>query len=452
MEPNADNMKIEIKDSLTCFICASKVKDAMMCIKCKKLSCASCIKKWFETGHKICPFCKTESNLNSMISLPFVNHLSDFFIKEIDNKEKNQKNNNEIIDNNNIINNLNNINDNENGNENILSKTQIINNKLKFDENDKINKQRSDMKKKGGEKCGKHLDKMIEYYCLNCSTKHCAKCLMINNEESKIHSGHKIISIEQKNKYNLDEVKKEINNLPNVVNEIKGYKRNIELENKIIEKKEEFILKIIEIFTKYIGKKNESKKLNLAKKNKLIKNHADDINKVKNSYIDALTNFVDRDDVNGCEEYYNKIKNFRDINRYTHTNNFNIYLKPNLKFYETDFIQIDINEYNETIGEAYLVVEGINNQLHLKFSGEAINEVIINLLIYLENKITEKQQYYASLIIKVKNGAILLPLNETMVLNGTLILGKTILKSGLSALVDQNNKCHVKLILAYMSL
>ena len=173
---------------------------------------------------------------------------------------------------------------------------------------------------------------------------------------------------------------------------------------------------------------------------------------MKNSYIDALTNFVDRDDVNGCEEYYNKIKNFRDINRYKHTNNFNIYLKPNLKFYETDFIQIDINEYNETIGEAYLVVEGINNQLHLKFSGEAINEVIINLLIYLENKITEKQEYYASLIIKVKNGAILLPLNETMVLNGTLILGKTILKSGLSALVDQNNKCHVKLILAYMSL
>ena len=447
MESNVDNMKSEIKDSLTCFICAAKVKDAMMCIKCKKLACSSCIKKWFETGHNICPFCKTESNLNSMISLPFVNYLSDFFIKEIDNKEKNKKNNNEIGENNNNINNINNINDNEN----ILSKTQIINNKLKFDENEIKNKQRNDMKKKG-EKCGKHLDKIIEYYCLNCNTKHCAKCLMINNEESKIHSGHKIISIEQKNKYNLDEVKNEINNLPNVVNEIKGYKRNIELENKILEKKEEFMLTIIEIFTKYIGKKNESKKYELAKKNKLIKNQVDNINKVTNSYFDALTNFIDREDVNGCEEYYNKIKNFRDINRYKNTNNFNIYLKPNLKFYETDFIQIDINENNETIGEGYFVVEGIDNQLRLKFSGETINEVIINLLINLQNIQTEKQEYYASLIVKIKNSALLLPLNEKMALNGTLILGKTILKNGLSALVDQNSKCHVKLVLAYMSL
>jgi hypothetical protein len=403
----------------------------MMCIKCKKLACSSCIKKWFETGHKICPFCKTESSLNSMISLPFVNYFSDFFIKEIDNQEKNKKNNKEIGDN------INNINDNEN----ILYRSQIINNKLKFDENERK-----------GEKCQKHLDKMIEYYCLNCNTKHCTKCLMINNEESKIHFGHKIISIEQKNKYNIDEVKNEINNLPNVVNEIKGFKNNIELEKKIIEKKEEFIVKMIEIFTKYLGKKNESKKNELVKKNKLMKNYMDNIKIVKNSYIDALTNFVDREDVNGCEEYYNKIKNFNDINRYKLTNNFNIYLKPNLKFYETDFTQMDINEYNETIGEVYFAVEGLNNQFHLKFSGEAINEVIINLLIYLGNINTEKQEYYASLIIRIKNNVVLLPLNETMVLNGTLILGKTILKNGLSALVDQNSKCHVKLVLAYMSL
>ena len=443
MEPNVENMKNEIKDSLTCFICAAKVKDTMMCIKCKKLVCFQCIKKWFETGHNICPFCKTESNLNSMISLPFINHLSDFFIKEIDKEEK-AKNNKEIEDNNNNFNII-------NKNEDILSKTQIINNKLKFDENEKISKKRSEIKKKG-EKCEKHLGKVIEYYCMNCNSKHCAKCLMINNEESKIHYGHKIISIEQKNKYKIDEVKNEINNLPNVVNEIKGYKKNIELENKIIEKKEEFIARIVEIFVNYIGKKNESKKHDLAKKNKLMKNQIENINIVKNSYFEALTNFVERKDVNGCEEYYNKIKNFRDINSYKYTNNFNIYLKPNIKFYETDFIQIDINEYNETIGEVYFDVEGINNQLHLKFSGEAINEVIINLLINLEYVKAERQEYYASLIIKNKNDVLLLPLNEKMVLNGILILGKTIIKSGLSALIDQNSKCHVKLVLAYMLL
>ena len=438
MEPNVENMKIEIKDSLTCFICAAKVKDTMMCIKCKKLACSQCIKKWFETGHNICPFCKTESNINLMISLPFVNYLSDFFIKEIDNEDKNKNNNNY-----NNYNNFNIINDNDNDNENILSKTQIINNKIRLDQND--------MKKKKGEICEKHVGKLIEYYCLNCNTKHCVKCLMINNEESKNHLGHKIISIEQKNKYNIDEVNNEINNLPNVIQEIEGFKMNIKLENKIIEKKEEFTATIIEIFIKYLGKKNETKKHELNMKNKLMKNQLEKINIVENSYLEAMSNFVEREDVNGCEEYYNKIKSFGDVNNFQHQNNFDIYLKPNLKFYETNFIQIDINEYNETLGEAYFNIEGFNNQLNLKFSGEAINEVLINLLIYLENFRKDKEGYYASLIIINKDKVILLPLNEKMIHNGILILGRTIAKNKLNTIVDQYNKCNVKLVIGYMS-
>ena len=438
---NIENMKVEVKDRLTCFICGAKVKDPLMCIKCKKLGCSQCIKKWFGNGNKTCPSCKSESNLDLMISVPFVNYLSEYYVKNIDNQEKVQNN---INYNNNAYNNI--IND-DNDN---LSKTQIINNRFRIDENEVRKKEWNEMKIKE-EKCERHSDEIVEYYCLNCNSKYCSKCLMINNEESKIHYGHKIISIEEKNRFKIEEIKTEINNLSNVVNEIKVYKNNVELENKIIEKKEEFIYKVIIDFKNLISGKYERKKAALDEKNKLIKNQIDNINNVKNSYIDAINNFIEREDVNGFKEYYNKIKKFKDINRYKHKSTFNIYLKPSLKFYETDFIQMDINEYNETIGEIYFNVEEINNQLLLKFSGEAINEVLINLLIHLENPGEKKQEYYGCLLIKNKDKIISLSLDEKMVHNETLILGKTIIKSCLNSLVDQHNKCHTKVILGYIS-
>ena len=98
---NSDEMKIEIKDALTCFICTAKILDPMMCPKCKRMVCSKCIKKWFDENHDKCPFCQTHSSFDNMISLPFMNHLSDYFIKEIDNK-KDKKNDikemNKIID------------------------------------------------------------------------------------------------------------------------------------------------------------------------------------------------------------------------------------------------------------------------------------------------------------------------------------------------------------------
>ena len=82
-----DEMKIEIKDALTCFICTGKVYDPMMCPQCKKLVCSKCIKKWID-DHEKCPFCQKQMSFDEMISLPFMNHLSNYFINEIDNKNK----------------------------------------------------------------------------------------------------------------------------------------------------------------------------------------------------------------------------------------------------------------------------------------------------------------------------------------------------------------------------
>ena len=103
---NLENMKFEIKDKLTCIICGAKVKDPMMCLTCKNFGCSPCIKKWFEAGNKVCPSCKSESNITLMITVPFVNYLSDYYVKNIDNQEKIPNNINYNYNNNdyNIIN------------------------------------------------------------------------------------------------------------------------------------------------------------------------------------------------------------------------------------------------------------------------------------------------------------------------------------------------------------
>ena len=464
---NIDNMKIEIKDTLTCFICTAKVLDPVMCPKCKKLVCTKCIKKWFEQNHNKCPFCQTQLSFEDMISLPFLNDLSEYFIKEIDNKKKEEKINkmnmkdiNKIIDDEEDINsnsnsqnniNINNINNDDKKN---LSKTQIISNKIELDGESSISNENNFIQYsniKRGERCPKHMGEVIEYYCLNCNTKHCSKCLMIISKESKIHEGHRIITIEQKNKYNLDEIKEEINNLSNVVNEISEYKEIIEMDGKIIEKKEEFVKKVIDEFKDYYAKKSGEKKDILDKKSNLIQNQLDRINNIRNSYTESLNNFVERDDENGFKEYQQKIKNYKDTNDYQYPNNFDISFNPNLKFYETDYIDIDINEYDENIGEMYFNIEGIEKQLHFKLNGEAIDEVLVNLQIESDKLGDDKDRYFGLILFKKNNKATYLFLDEKMVHNEILILGRTIVRSGLKSIVDDQNKCHFKLILAIFS-
>ena len=463
---NVDDIKVDIKDALTCFICTSKVLDPLMCPTCKKLVCSKCIKKWFEQNHDKCPFCLTQTSFENMISLPFMNDLSVYFIKEIENKKNEEKINkinmkdmNKIIDedediisnsNSNSQININNIN-NENKN---ISKIQIISNKLEFERESRINnennfKQFSNFKR--GEQCPKHIGEIIEYYCLNCNTKHCSKCLMIISKESKIHETHKIITIEQKNKYNLEEIKEDINDLSNVVNDLSEFKDIIDMDKKIIEKKEEFVKKVIDEFKEYFSKISGQKKDRLKIKEDLIQNQLDRINNIRISYIESLNDFVERDDEYALKEYQQKIKDFKDTSDYQYPNNFNISFNPNLNFYETDYIDIDINEYDENIGELYFNIEGIEKQLHFKLNGEAIDEVLVNLQIESDNLGDEKDRYYGLILFKNKNKATYLFLDEKMVHNEILILGRTIVRNGLKSIVDDENKCHVKFILAYFT-
>ena len=74
---------------------------------------------------------------------------------------------------------------------------------------------------------------------------------------------------------------------------------------------------------------------------------------------------------------------------------------------------------------------------------------MINLQIEADKLGDEKDRYFAYLIFRNKNNNITtIILDEKMVHNEILILGRTIIKSGLKTIVDMQNRCHVKIILA----
>ena len=272
------------------------------------------------------------------------------------------------------------------------------------------------------------------------------------SKESKIHQGHKIIEMEKKNKYNLDTIYEAIDSLSNANKELNQYKINIEMEEKIIEKREDFYKKMTEEFQGLITSKILNKKTQLSLDKQNIINQLKHIDGVKNNHKEAIMNFVERDDELGLLEYHNKIKGFRDTEPFVHNDFFEIYINPSLRFFETDFMDIEIKDYEdnigENIGELNFDVNGLNKQIQLRFNQDAIDEILINLQINLDNFDEEKIRYSCYLILRNKNLITSAYLNESMVHNGILILGKTIVKNSLKNILDEFNKCHFKLIIS----
>ena len=100
------------------------------------------------------------------------------------------------------------------------------------------------------------------------------------------------------------------------------------------------------------------------------------------------------------------------------------------------------------IGELNINIDGLDKQIQLRFNQDAIDEILINLQINLDNMDEDKISYSCFLILKNKNCITSANLNERMVHNGILILGKTIIKNSLKNIIDENQQCHVKLVLA----
>ena len=82
-----NQLEDEIRDHLKCYICLGKVFKPKMCRYCKKICCSACIDQWLQ-DHSFCGICKHNVSSQDMISVPFIDDMSTFFINNIDNQKK----------------------------------------------------------------------------------------------------------------------------------------------------------------------------------------------------------------------------------------------------------------------------------------------------------------------------------------------------------------------------
>ena len=223
-----------------------------------------------------------------------------------------------------------------------------------------------------------------------------------------------------------------------------------------MEKREDFYKKMVDEFQKKIISETKYKSTKLNLNNKNMEGRLNQIQGIISNNKDTIIHFVENDDSIGLKEYHKKIKDYINIYGYKQDEQFEIIIKPSLKFFETNFSIIEIKEsknYNgEIIGELKIGIEGIDKPIELQFNQIIINEILINIKINLGDSDEEKMDYTCFLILKNKNSITPLTLNEKYKHNGILILGKTVLKNSLKNILDDDNHCNVKLIIAELKL
>ena len=358
----------EIRDHLKCYICLTKVINPIMCPFCKKISCKVCIDKWLRVND-YCGICKKHVTLKDMITLPFLDDMSTFFIKNIDSHPKNFPNinnqNQEKKEINNII------------NENNLN---IINEK-------EINK----------DLCQKHKTK-IDYYCVQCDNYFCSNCLVFFNEEGKKHNNHLIIQIQKMNDLGIKEAINEYKKLPKTKKAIENLMDLINLklkENKIKKAEFENFLNLIKnLYFEKIDETSNDLKTILDK----LKSQKDTIENCINSVPNGFNNIINNND---HAQGYIVSKDLKKYNRLNNDLEDEIIEKskisPKLFFenYETELLEIDVpfgGQYNEGFEIANykidimpgfpsrLILKYLQNQIYISFCMDI--DLLLNAINY----------------------------------------------------------------------
>ena len=186
-EEQKKEMEVEndIRDTLKCYICLSKVNKPKMCKFCKRLSCSDCIDSWL-LNHDYCGICKKKVTSDDLILVPFVDDMSTYFINNIENHPKYQLEKIGKIKNKN--------------------KTQIIPKKSK---NQGLNEKEKELENI----CQKHKSK-FEYYCVQCDNFYCSNCLVFFGQEVNKHQNHLILQLEKMNDLGIMEAVNEYKKLP----------------------------------------------------------------------------------------------------------------------------------------------------------------------------------------------------------------------------------------------
>jgi len=275
-----------IREKLKCYLCLGKIYQARICLNCKVMACEKCVKNMIEKYGK-CSNCKKEATLENIIPMPFLDDLTSYFINNVENQE----NQNNELNINNMENQRNNNKEDEdmkdenysdqNKNNHMMMSDIIMNN-----ENNNISY------------CDEHVDKVSEYYCLQCRKYLCSKCLVFFNQKSvEKHKDHLIIPIMQLKHYNLIDALGEYNKLCKSRDDLEPIIKETSYRIRKLEIKQNRINDILESIKKEINQKFNDEKSKLRDIIEKTKEKKESIENSVESVPNSFNNIIKRNDL-----------------------------------------------------------------------------------------------------------------------------------------------------------
>ena len=311
---------MNIRNNLQCYLCFGKANKARICSNCKKIACEKCLITMINKTGK-CQNCQKETSIDQMIALPFMEDLTSYFINSIESHKKND----------NVNNNYQNNNKDEEGNVEL---------------NENMNRNQF---------CEKHKDKIIEYYCLECSEYLCSKCLVFFNQKSvDKHKNHKIVEIENLNKFNINEAIEEYSKLNKSKNDLKELKDKINITLMELDLKKTRNNKILEEIKKDMDFQYIE---HIKKLNDLVNSISVQIENIDNSIYsvpNSFNNIVEKHDYGQGQQILEQLKK---LNEKFNVNNKEIAEKVNIKnnfnfeCFESEYLTINIPNNGEYLEE-----------------------------------------------------------------------------------------------------
>lgn len=309
-----NQLEDEIRDHLKCYICLSKVYKPKMCRYCKKICCAKCIDKWLE-DHSFCGICKHNLSPQDMISVPFLDDMSTFFINNIDNQKKRFLDNSRtmikrpgekiILGPSNNINNakkfpklnfMNRPNINININNNLDNDLSNIDNEVNDTEEDELDENI----------CQEHGEN-ISYYCIQCDKYFCSKCLVFFGSEQQKHKNHYIVPASKINDLGVSQAIKEYKKLGETKEKIKNVIGLINMIKKEKDIKKYEMLNTLDLIREYNKIKMDEELQKYWNIISNIRTEKNNIEQQSKSLPNELSNILDQNDINKANEINNKI-------------------------------------------------------------------------------------------------------------------------------------------------
>ena len=352
-----NQLEDEIRDHLKCYICLSKVFKPKMCRYCKKICCAKCIDKWLE-DHSFCGICKHDLSPQDMISVPFLDDMSTFFINNIDNPKKKFLDNSRTtikrpgeniipgprdnINNSKKIPKLNFVNRpniNININNNLENNLSNIENEVNETEEDELDENI----------CQEHGEN-ISYYCIQCDKYFCSKCLVFFGAEQQKHKNHYIVPASKINDLGVTQAIKEYKKLGETKEKIKNVIGLINMIKKEKDIKKYEILNTLDLIREYNKIKMDEELKKYQDIISYVKTEKNNIEQQSKSLPNELSYILDQNDINKANEINNKIislnnkippQMYLQLQEQGYQSQ-NIYIEN----FQTDFIQkrLNINE------------------------------------------------------------------------------------------------------------